>query len=516
MKMRINRILPLVGLFLLHLTLSGCNPEVRDSVSYQVRDDFQEATEAMQRARSPMKTESTDTVQVSEDIWLGDSSITMPNKDPLPKKFETPYGITLATEDPLPLKEIASKIHYLTGIPVRVDDLGGEIAGEMSLSYTGPLSGLLKQIATQMNFLWYYYENEIVFYRQETKTFTVYSLPTTMTFSANVGSDNRVSIEQKEELDEWAELEDSIKDMVFDGKVTASPSTGTITVTSAPSTLKRVGKYIREQNRRLAKQVAIDVRVLQVALTDEDNYGLNLDLVFNNNEMKTSLSPISVENVAGGLNMAILSSKATGLGYFNSSNIVIDALSKQGKASLLTSGVVTTRNNRVAPIDNTQTISYIDEITSTSNDSSTSEGVTPEEEDVGFSMQLLPRILDNGRLMLMFTMSIKDIVDWQTLTTGSGSNAKEFQRPIIENKKFIQEIVMESGQTLILTGFERVKNSDSQEGLGSPNFKLLGGSRQTDSNRNVLVVIITPRILVSPLDPESRTVNYWGTPSIGR
>jgi type II secretory pathway component GspD/PulD (secretin) len=86
------------------------------------------------------------------------------------------------------------------------------------------------------------------------------------------------------------------------------------------------------------------------------------------------------------------------------------------------------------------------------------------------------------------------------------------QLPAVEERSFMQEVVMESGQMLVLSGFERQTNNDTRYGLGDPNFMALSGSRESSSNRDVLVVMLTPQVLVSPMDAERSIQQHWGAP----
>jgi len=71
---------------------------------------------------------------------------------------------------------------------------------------------------------------------------------------------------------------------------------------------------------------------------------------------------------------------------------------------------------------------------------------------------------------------------------------------------------MESGQMLVLSGFERLSNNDTRYGIGDPDFIALSGSRESNSQRDVLVVILTPQVLVSPMDAERSIQQHWGAP----
>lgn len=495
------------------LFFSSCANDVSDSVSLQVRDDFREASEAMERAKKPTATTVNDTVSASEGIWLGDSSTTRPHREPLPKKLETDMGITLITDEALSINDIANKIHELTGIPIYIDDLvDKKDLEDVMVSHSGKLSNLLTKIGTKMNLRWYYENGSIVFYQQQTKTFTLYALATETKYSSTIKSDQdkSSSVENSAELNEWDEIEDALKNMIDKGKFSISPATGTITVTASPATLRRVGEYITSQNRRLSKQVAITVNVLQVSLNDSDSFGIDLNMAFKSAATGLGLGVDSIgdESPSNALNFKILDGKSS-FAQFNGTEAAVKALSEQGKVSLLTSSVVTVRNNKIAPINNTRTFSYIKEFSTSGDDSDKTTDVKPEEESIGFNMLLQPSILENGRVLLMFNMSLRELVDIEKETFGE----YQIQLPIIENRNFSQEIIMESGQTLIMTGFEKIENRDTRQGIGNPGFSIFGGGKTTKSKRDVLVVIVTPQVLVSPLEPEARRPNVWGTPS---
>jgi len=119
-------------------------------------------------------------------------------------------------------------------------------------------------------------------------------------------------------------------------------------------------------------------------------------------------------------------------------------------------------------------------------------------------MDVLPRILDHGRLLLMFNLTISELIDLETVLLGSTKDQGSIQNPIVESRGFTQEIAMRSGQSLVLTGFEKVKNKADKSGIGSAETSILGGSADAEKTRSVLVVILTPVVLESPLLPESR------------
>ena len=133
-------------------------------------------------------------------------------------------------------------------------------------------------------------------------------------------------------------------------------------------------------------------------------------------------------------------------------------------------------------------------------------------------MSVLPRILDHGRIMMFFNLTLSDLLSLDKISFGSGGSSggdeeegggssgdSQFvQNPVKETRGFTQEVAMKSGETLILAGYERVEDSADKKGVGTPENNLLGGSSTAARDRTILVIMLTPVVLESPLSPESR------------
>ena len=113
----------------------------------------------------------------------------------------------------------------------------------------------------------------------------------------------------------------------------------------------------------------------------------------------------------------------------------------------------------------------------------------------------------------MFNLTLSDLIELEKVYlnensdgTASSDGSEYIQNPRIQSRGFTQEVALSSGESLILTGYERVENSTSKEGIGSATNSLFGGSAMAEKQRSVLVIILTPVVLESPLMPESRMV----------
>ncbi|MFA7187966.1 MAG: hypothetical protein WC137_00605 [Alphaproteobacteria bacterium] len=507
-------------LFALFL-VGGCAKKDSAQVAAAVDQDFINAYDAFEMSRNPKAKISTDTISTSEGVWLGNSSTVLDHKNTLPKEFETDAGITIMLGKQVSLQVLANNIYSITGISLKIDSQINDekLKKTMSVAYTGKLSGLLNQVATDMDLLWYYDKSSIVFYETETKTFALFALGTDVTYQSAIRTDDGNQVSMESNLHEWEEVEKTLESIIgdnTDSKFKVSRALGTITVTAPPSVLNRVGEYIEKQNKRLSQLITIDVKVLQVSIQNASAFGLNLTAAINSASGLT-LAANSKNNLgltdSSSMSIAVLDSNTFGasngsLTSIEGSTALITALASQGKVSLVTNVGVTTRNNRIAPVSNTKTTGYIKRFESRNFTTVESSTVDQEDLETGFSMQLLPNVLENGKVLLMFRMSIRELINMRSETIGE----VVLQLPEVEERSFMQEVIMESGQILVLSGFERQSNNDTRYGLGDADFMALSGSRDTTAQRDVLVVMLTPQVLVSPMDAERNIQQHWGAP----
>ena len=523
--------------------VAGCAKRESAKVAASVDQDFINAYDAFEMSKNPRaKVASGDTVSMSEGVWLGSKSTVLEHKNNLPSQFENDTGVTILLNEPVSLQVFANNINSITGIPVKIDSQinSEKLKKTMNIAYTGKLSDLLSQVATDLDLLWYYDKNSIVFYETETRTFTLFALGTDVSYQSSVQTDAGTQVSLESTLREWDEVEKTISSIIGktdNAEFTVSRSLGTITVTAPPSVQTSGGEYIAKQNKRLSQLVTIDVKVLQVSITNDSAFGLNLAAAINAaSGLNIVANPKNnlASTEASSMNIAVLSNAVSSLtgathlvngtevsGAYTSADIndgslsglagssaLIQALAKQGKVSLVTNVGVTTRNNRVAPVNNTRTTGYIKRFESRNFTTVESSTVDQDDLETGFSMQLLPNVLDNGKILLLFRMSVRELIKMSTQTIGEVT----LQLPEVEERSFMQEVIMESGQMLVVSGFEKQNNSDTRYGLGDPDFMALSGSRETAAQRDVLVVILTPQVLVSPMDAERAIQQHWGAP----
>ncbi len=535
------------------LVLSACNEYVART-NKKIETTLERVEDHLQQAQIPDLPAPVDTVRTKNDIWLGTNSVKISEGDALPAHLEEDDSVTLSIAQEAALPALAQEITDVTGITVRLDNLKAEDAiptETVALNYTGKLSGLLNYLSNRYSVWWRYKSGIITFYTKETRVFNIYALPTETSISNSLsgatmgdgGGSSSSSLSSSANLALWDNIEQGLEQVVGEGaKLSFSRVAGTVTVTGSPFVIREAADWINKFNEKLSRQVAISVKVLLVSVNNTDNYGLDLAGVFgSSNILADYTSPFTIASgsttgaAAGMLSMTLLRPSSN----WKNSSAVIQAFSSQGKTSLVTSASVTTLNNKVAPVQITTQQNYVSESNVSTSGSGSDRSVDVDMQtdtlNYGFMLEILPRILDHGRLIVMFSMNLTDLIalekfssDGQQSEDGEGSDEETsdsedsssdegdtgdkdvtvVQLPKMQTRGFIQEIAMRSGSTLVLTGFEQVKNTTTTGGIGRAKISILGGQAYSENTRDVMVILLTPEVLESPLAPESRMRDF--------
>jgi len=504
------------------LLLTACNKYVAET-DKKIETTLERAEDYMQRASIPDVPEQTDTVRVRNDVWLGDESVKIMEGDALPAWLEGDDGITIVIAEDAPFQAVVQQISDLTSIPVKLDDLVNAKKvpeAAVPVNYSGKLSGLLNYLSGRYGVYWQYKDKMINFFAQQTRVFTVFALPTETSVQASLtgatmgegssGGNANSSFSTSANLALWDSIEEGVKQVVGEnGKLSFSRVSGTVTVTSSPFIIRKVANYIDTWNEKLSRQVAITVRLMQVTVKNDDDYGMDLigALTTDSFQLATDAAKgvyqLAEGGVASVLNMTLF--KPTKVG---GTKAMIHALSTQGKGRLITSSTVTTMNNKVAPVQITESQNYVKRVTTTTNGTgdnmSKDTDVDTDTLTWGFTMDILPRILDHGRLIMMFTMTLTNLIKMEEFA----SDDVHLQLPHTNMRGFMQEVAMRSGYTLVLSGFESLRDDTNTGGVGKAKMGLLGGRATSATEREVIVIMITPEVLQSPLSQETLVRDY--------
>jgi type IVB pilus formation R64 PilN family outer membrane protein len=401
--------------------------------------------------------------------------------------------------------------------PLALPGYGEAGTGAYLVYREGNLKGLLDMAAARFGVSWKYAApGAIEFFHVDTRTFQVNAVPGDSALSANVGSgsstggdgnasagasgattgtssnSNAQNTAVHSQLSVFSSLEKSVSAMLSPhGTVVSSPATGTLTVTDTPAILTRVDKFIERENKTLSKQVMVNVTVLAVSLAEEDSYGLNWDAVYTD-----VFRRFGIRNTFGtGQNGTAFSAGIldTSGSKFAGSSAIINALSTQGKVRKETSASVATLNHQPVPVQVARQTSYLKSSQTTiSANVGSSTSLTPGIVTSGFTMTVLPNLLDNGTVMLQFSTDISTLRRINTVSSNGSNTGSQIQTPEVDTRNFLQRVAMKSGQTLVVSGFEQMESNVDREGTGKPSNFLLGGGVGAKSNKEIIVILVTP------------------------
>jgi type IVB pilus formation R64 PilN family outer membrane protein len=377
-----------------------------------------------------------------------------------------------------------------------------------SMDYKGTVKGLLDTLSFKANLFWKWDNGEIVFFRKETRTFTVDALPGTNSFSASVSSardsddedsGSKASSAHTTELKYapkglYEEISNEIKTIISkDATFAISEQTGTLTITDTPRNLDKVSAYVSNLNGIVNKQIGIRTEVYEVTRNDSDDYAMDLSMLYSGSK-KYGFSlinkGISDDATGSKLGMTILSPNSK----FANSSAMLNAISAKGSVQLTTSNSVYTVNGQPVPVQVADEIHYLKKVSKTE---ASTEGQEPTYElepgmvMSGFSMSILPRITSTGEIMMQFAVDISKLNSLDTITVGD----EMIQLPNRSTKNFLQRVNIKSGQTLMLAGFERTESDTSGSGPVSSLLWPAGGKLSGTKKKVQTVIVMTPYIM---------------------
>jgi len=170
---------------------------------------------------------------------------------------------------------------------------------------------------------------------------------------------------------------------------------------------------------------------------------------------------------------------------------VLDLLDQQGNSRLLSDPRITTIENHQAQFE-FQTVIPIQTINRFTEGSATSDIVTFEDEKVGISLIVTPRINEGNTITLDVEPTVEDIIGF----TGPPDN----QKPITASRSIKTRITVKDGETVALGGLlkeDEIITIKKLPILGSIPLlgSLLFSHKSVEKTTTDLVIMITPHIL---------------------
>lgn len=412
-------------------------------------------------------------------------------------------GAASATTGTAPVGAAANSIGTNGAIPIYVNDF----------VFRGTLEESLDLMSAKANISWKWNGTSIEIYRFETRNYSLSALAGKTTTSSNVSmagsstgatgaagsavATNSNGVVRTSDITTWDDVKAYLMTLTSkDGKIAVMESSGIITIKDTPMVQDTIEKAMKELNDNLGKQIYMDVKIYSVSLTDADNYGLNWNLAW---AQAAGRYGINLAGAGAGLNASSPISIGTSVrsGPFAGTNATLQALSTIGKTNIVNEFTVSTLNGQTTPIGNSTKQDYVKQVkvtvTGSGANPTTSVEVTPDAVYDGINMSVTPKLQkDMDKILLEYSLTLNTIDDMSQTYTDSTGNKVTLPRTSIKN--ILQRSALRSGQTLVLSGFKQNTTKIQNDGVGSANFQLLGGGRNSNNTSQYLVITVTPYV----------------------
>ncbi|WP_297848676.1 secretin N-terminal domain-containing protein [uncultured Desulfovibrio sp.] len=417
----------------------------------------------------------------------------------------TPLTVQVGA-DPAPLTGGQKKSGGQSGnpdLPDLLDVPGSGPSRVLNISYEGPLRGLLDNVAIASGYGWDFdaRTNTVVFSRLSVRTFTILGAPGKREYKDNITNKSRESTRSSiggsnvnatvassdtssqtaqanttdYKFDIWADTEKAVKALLSpEGSVVGNQAAGTITVRDRAENIRQVSAYIAEINRRLSRQVALTVHVWALEVTDENEAGLDFQMLFANDDISIVAGSLASLGSPSSASATIVSGK------LKNSTGVLKALKEWGNATQVTSGGGLILSNQPVPIQAIKRIAYLAGSSSSQSDYGQTTEITPGEVTTGFAMTIIPHILDRRRVLLQYSINLSSLDELTEFSTSDFT----IQLPKTSTRAFSQRSTMQMGQTLVLAGFQ-----DQTQQLAN-SLGLLNFGRGARYGKTLLVITI--------------------------
>jgi type IVB pilus formation R64 PilN family outer membrane protein len=353
----------------------------------------------------------------------------------------------------------------------------------LRVNYSGPVHGLFTLLATKVGMAWEYQDGSVSFASTSVKIFSLWGAPGRVKFSNTItnqskdttssGSTIAGSVQVQDtaiataqtnatelSFDIWEDTEKEVKSLLTPtGTVTMNQAAGTITVRDTPHTLRQVGTYLDELNQRLARQVALSIKVWSLEIEDSFEAGLSLDIFFENPNVLVSAGAnpaLKMMGLGGELSAAIVDGK------LRNSTALLKGLRRMGNATQVTSGGGVVMSNQPVPIQAIRRDAYLAGSTRSTSQYGDTTSLTPGEVTTGFAMTVIPHILEGRRVVLQYSINLSSLDAMEEFSSGDST----IQLPRVSSRSFSQRMSLKMGQTLVLAGFEQeLDGRNNQAGL---------------------------------------------------
>lgn len=324
--------------------------------------------------------------------------------------------------------------------------------------------------------------------------------------------------------DFWPELKAALTSIVGiqDGRgVIVNPGSGVVLVKAFPAELRAVENYLRITQVIVERQVMLEAKIIEVALNEEFQSGVNWSTFGGSNHRYAvgSVGPGTTLGTSGAISNASLgvlpgkdgglATSALGKGFFGlafqTANFaaLLNFLESQGNVQVLSSPRIATINNQKAVLKVGTDEFFVTNVSTSTTSSGTSSVTTPsitlQPFFSGIALDVTPQIDDDNQIILHVHPSVSVVAEKQkTIDLGSLGT---FNLPLAMSTVNETDSVVrvQDGNIVAIGGLMKQEQSADRSGLpgasGLPIVGALFGQRSSLLNKRELVILIKPTVI---------------------
>jgi len=458
------------------------------------------------------------------DKETADVKAVSPNRE-LPAAFQK--KITLRASG-VNLKTLLAKIGQVTGSNVIYGPEVDLSANVLADCLDVPVWRALNTMLFPLSYGFKVKDNDLVILSRETRAFKLSLPPNTQSFSdvisneswtnpddADVSSGNnnnsnmdikvgaRVFLESREEeVSFWEDMEANLSKMISSGgKYSFNKLAGLVMVTDSPMVLDKVSGYIDLVNREANKQILVEVKILEVTLSNESSFGIDWNAIYKSlgSIKQLSLSSdFALQNFAspGLFTLAAAGPKEDSGESSSGLSALIKALETQGKVKVLSQPKIMLLNNQSAMVQVGTVTSFVANTTTTTSQAGlASTSAATDQVQEGVSLRLMASILDD-QILVQLTPVVTTLEQIRSIKMGSGTT---IEAPRTSTKSMHSLVKIKDGSTIAVGGLITSNDKKSEKGIpflkDLPLVGKLFTYKTSSRSRTELVIFITPKIL---------------------
>ncbi len=332
--------------------------------------------------------------------------------------------------------------------------------------------------------------------------------------AAGSDGENESHVSSKLEMEVWPELIGALRTLVFGGEgspspaaensggafsladadgrtLVVSPMAGIIQVTAEWKRIRLVDGYLERMTDSLHRQVAIEVKILEVSLDSGLRTGIDWNGVHGTNSADGEVKFEGAEGLAAPFFQFVVNGKSV--------SSLIEAVQTQGNVKVISTPRITTLNNQKSVVRIvTEEVFY----EATVEPPVITNGVitepviaySPSIIPVGIVLDVTPQIGESGMVTLNIHPTITSI-----LRTVMSPNLDE--APVVTVRELDTVGKVQDGQTLVIAGLISDSVKDTEQGVPIlsriPILSYFFKRKVKETTKTELVMLLTPIILDS-------------------